>query len=169
MFAITKEKKEVQTNNDTPKTTVSYTYYNDLNGLELDGLGSDGLDKLKDITDNNDFQKTKLYNQYKTKTDDKDLWLASTLLTNETQIKNNSKYNTITEVKNFYEENEAKLAAILEQGIEQGIFKFPGDSKAMAKLIFSFLEGGLFIVRAQGDLKQFRSMMNQCLKLLGAV
>jgi TetR/AcrR family transcriptional regulator, transcriptional repressor for nem operon len=72
-------------------------------------------------------------------------------------------------VKNFYEENEAKLAAILEQGIEQGIFKFPGDSKAMAKLIFSFLEGGLFIVRAQGDLKQFRSMMNQCLKLLGAV
>ena len=100
MFAITKEKKEVQTNNDTPKTTVSYTYYNDLNGLELDGLGSDGFDKLKDITDNNDFQKTKLYNQYKTKTDDKDLWLASTLLTNETQIKNNS--NIFSLLKNIF-------------------------------------------------------------------
>jgi TetR/AcrR family transcriptional regulator, transcriptional repressor for nem operon len=72
-------------------------------------------------------------------------------------------------VKKFYEENEAKLVVILKQGLEQGIFDFPGDPKAMAKIIFSFLEGGLFIVRAQGDLKQFRSMMNQCLKLLGAV
>jgi TetR/AcrR family transcriptional repressor of nem operon len=70
-------------------------------------------------------------------------------------------------VKNFYEENEAKLVVILKQGIEQGIFNFPGDTKAMAKMIFSFLEGSLFIVRAQGDLKQFRSMTNQCLKLLG--
>ena len=70
-------------------------------------------------------------------------------------------------VKKFYIENEEKLIAILKQGVKQGTFKFPGDVKSTAKLIFSFLEGGLLIVRAQGNLKQFRGMMNQCLKLLG--
>ena len=71
-------------------------------------------------------------------------------------------------VKSFYKENEDKLVEILKQGVEQGIFKFRGDIKTTAKIIFSFLEGGLLIVRAQGNLKQFRGMMNQCLKLLGA-
>jgi TetR/AcrR family transcriptional repressor of nem operon len=71
-------------------------------------------------------------------------------------------------VESFYTENENKLVAILRQGIELGTFKFPGDVKSTAKMIFSFLEGGLFIVRAQGNLKQFRGMINQCLKLLEA-
>lgn len=71
-------------------------------------------------------------------------------------------------VKKFYIENEEKLVEILKQGVKQGTFKFPGDVKSTAKLIFSFLEGGLLIVRAQGNLKQFRGMTNQCLKLLGA-
>lgn len=71
-------------------------------------------------------------------------------------------------VKKFYEENEKRIADILRQGIAQDIFKFPGDIKAMAKMIFSFLEGGLFVVRTQGELKQFRGMMSQCLKLLEA-
>ena len=72
-------------------------------------------------------------------------------------------------VKSFYKENEDELVEILKQGVEQGAFKIPGDVKSTAKMIFSFLEGGLLIVRAQGNLKQFRGMMNQCLKLLGAV
>lgn len=72
-------------------------------------------------------------------------------------------------VKSFYKENEDKLVEILKQGVEQGAFKIPGNIKSTAKMIFSFLEGGLLIVRAQGNLKQFRGMMNQCLKLLGAV
>lgn len=72
-------------------------------------------------------------------------------------------------VKSFYKENEDKLVKILKQGVEQGAFKIPGNIKSTAKMIFSFLEGGLLIVRAQGNLKQFRGMMNQCLKLLGAV
>lgn len=72
-------------------------------------------------------------------------------------------------VKSFYKENEDKLVKILKQGVEQGAFKIPGNIKSTAKIIFSFLEGGLLIVRAQGNLKQFRGMMNQCLKLLGAV
>lgn len=72
-------------------------------------------------------------------------------------------------VKSFYKENEDKIVQILKQGVEQGVFKFPGDVKLTAKMIFSFLEGGLLIVRAQGNLKLFRGMMNQCLKLLGAV
>lgn len=71
-------------------------------------------------------------------------------------------------VKKFYIENEEKLVEILKQGVKQGTFKFPGDVKLTAKMIFSFLEGGLLIVRAQGNLKQYRGMMNQCLKLLGA-
>lgn len=72
-------------------------------------------------------------------------------------------------VKSFYKENEDKLVKILKQGVEQGAFKIPGNIKSTAKMIFSFLEGGLLIVRAQGNLKQFRGMMNQCLKLLRAV
>jgi len=71
-------------------------------------------------------------------------------------------------VKSFYKENEDKLVEILKQGVEQGAFKIPGNIKSTAKMIFSFLEGGLLIVRAQGNLKQFRGMLNQCLKLLGA-
>lgn len=71
-------------------------------------------------------------------------------------------------VKNFYAENEEKLVKILKQGIAEGNFKIPGDVQSTARLIFSFLEGGLLIVRARGNLKQFRGMMNQCLKLLEA-
>lgn len=98
MFAITKELKEGSKEKEKPNSS-DYQYYGDLNGLEA---------ILKAIIDDNEFQKTKLYNHYENKKDDKDFWLASTLLTNQTQIKNNSKYKTIDKVNIFYHFFERK-------------------------------------------------------------
>ena len=97
MFAITKELK--QGSNDKIKLDSSdYQYYGDL--LEFDKI-------LKEITGDKEFKNTKLIKQYDKKNDDKDFWLASTLLTNEKQIKNNSNYNTnkVTTFYNFFGEN----------------------------------------------------------------
>mgnify|MGYP007047351017 CR=1 FL=1 len=92
MFAITKELKEGSKEKEKPNSS-DYQYYGDLNGLEA---------ILKAIITDTVFKETKLYNHYENKKDDKDFWLASTLLTNQTQIKNNSKYKTIDKVNIFY-------------------------------------------------------------------
>ena len=95
MFAITKELKEGSKKKEKPDSS-DYQYYGDLNSLN----GQNNI--LEKIADDSNFKTTKLFKQYKNKSDDKDFWLASTLLTNETQIKNNSKYNTIPGVNEFY-------------------------------------------------------------------
>ena len=72
----------------------------------------------------------------------------------------------VTRVTQFYQDNEMRLAQILTEGRESGLFKFPGDINAMAKLIFSLLEGGILIVRADGGVDQFRAIVEQLLKLV---
>ncbi len=72
----------------------------------------------------------------------------------------------VTRVTQFYQDNEMRLAQILTEGRESGVFKFPGDINAMAKLIFSLLEGGILIVRADGSVDQFRAIVEQLLKLV---
>ena len=97
MFAITKELKGELKGKEKPEPS-DYQYYDDLNKFNI----------LENITGDKEFQDTKLYNQYKNKSDDKEFWLASTLLTNETKIKKNSKYkiDKVNEFYNFFEEKE---------------------------------------------------------------
>ncbi len=72
----------------------------------------------------------------------------------------------VDRVTQFYQDNEMRLVQILIEGRESGVFKFPGDINAMAKLIFSLLEGGILIVRADGGINQFRAIVEQLLKLV---
>jgi TetR/AcrR family transcriptional regulator, transcriptional repressor for nem operon len=66
----------------------------------------------------------------------------------------------------FYRNNEERLAAILNEGRNTGVFGFPGDVKAMATLIFSLLEGGILIVRASGGVEQYRAVIEQLMELV---
>ena len=69
-------------------------------------------------------------------------------------------------VRRFYRDNEARLAKILDQGLNNGAFQFKGNSKLVAAMIFSLLEGGALVVRAEGGHKRLHAMVEQTIKLL---
>ncbi len=69
-------------------------------------------------------------------------------------------------IRHFYRDNEARLARILEEGREKGAFHFKGDTKLVAAMIFSLLEGGALVVRAEGGHKRLHTMVEQTIKLL---
>src|SRR5262249_62129590 len=71
-------------------------------------------------------------------------------------------------IRHFYEQNEQRLARILEQGRRSREFRFAGDARATASLVFSLLEGAVLIARAQDGVKQFRSIGQQLMRLLHA-
>lgn len=76
--------------------------------------------------------------------------------------------DSASKIRYFYEENENRLARILEDGRKSQEFRFEGDSRATATLIFSLLEGAVLIARAQDGVKQFRGVAQQLLSLLNA-
>jgi TetR/AcrR family transcriptional repressor of nem operon len=69
-------------------------------------------------------------------------------------------------VRRFYEENDARLARVLEEGREQGQFRFKGESKRVAAMFFALLEGAMLIARAEGGPKRLHAMADQALRLL---
>ncbi len=69
-------------------------------------------------------------------------------------------------VRYFYNENEKRLTSLLDNGKKKGNFKFKGNSKKLAALIFSFLEGALLLVRAEGGVKKFQSVKEQMMDLV---
>jgi TetR/AcrR family transcriptional regulator, transcriptional repressor for nem operon len=73
---------------------------------------------------------------------------------------------SVAGVRRFYRENEARLVQILEEGREQGVFHFKGETKLVAAMIFSLLEGGALVARAEGGHKRLHSMAEQMLNLL---
>ena len=72
------------------------------------------------------------------------------------------------QVAQFYQENEIRLTKLLTQGMETGVFSFSGETAAMAKLIFSLLEGELLVARAHGGLAHFRVVVEQLFQLVKA-
>lgn len=76
--------------------------------------------------------------------------------------------DSAAKIRAFYEENEKRLIIILEEGRKSKEFRFAGDSRAAAALIFSLLEGAVLIVRVQDGVKQFRGIAQQLLSLLQA-
>ena len=69
-------------------------------------------------------------------------------------------------VRKFYRENEARLARVLEEGGEKGQFRFRGEAKVAAAMIFALLEGGALMARAEGGHKRLHMMVEQSVKLL---
>lgn len=69
-------------------------------------------------------------------------------------------------VRRFYRENEARLVRVLEEGKAQGQFHYKGDAKLVAAMIFSLLEGGVLVARAEGGHQRLHAMAEQALKLL---
>ncbi len=69
-------------------------------------------------------------------------------------------------VRAFYRENEKRLAAVLEQGRQEGTFTFDGEVAATASLIFSLLEGAMLIARVKGGVTQFHAIRGQLLRFL---
>lgn len=74
--------------------------------------------------------------------------------------------NVADRVRYFYKENEKRLASLLDIGKKKGVFKFKGNSKKLAALIFSFLEGAMLLVRAEGGAKKFQAVKEQMLELV---
>jgi TetR/AcrR family transcriptional repressor of nem operon len=71
-------------------------------------------------------------------------------------------------IRNFYQANQARLASIVTQGRDAGVFRFSGDAAALALLIFAALEGAALVVRAEGGVKRFRALAGELRRLVGA-
>ena len=72
----------------------------------------------------------------------------------------------VERVAAFYRDNEERLAVILNEGCKTGVFEETGDVKAMANLIFSLLEGGILIARADGGIEQYQAVIGQLMQLV---
>jgi len=73
---------------------------------------------------------------------------------------------SVAGVRRFYRDNETRLVQILEEGREEGVFHFKGETRLVAAMIFSLLEGGALVARAEGGHKRLHSMAEQMLNLL---
>ena len=60
-----------------------------------------------------------------------------------------------TAVLGFFDENEAWLAAVLEQGHEEGTLAFAGSVRDTARMIVGGLEGAMLVTRPYGDTARF--------------
>jgi TetR/AcrR family transcriptional regulator, transcriptional repressor for nem operon len=69
-------------------------------------------------------------------------------------------------VQRFRKKNEGFLIEVLEQGLKDGQFKFPGDHRATAALIFALLEGEALIARGAAGVRDFSKVARQMLRLL---
>jgi TetR/AcrR family transcriptional repressor of nem operon len=69
-------------------------------------------------------------------------------------------------VRAFYQENERRLARILDRGLETGDFRFAGTARAAAALVFALLEGAVLIARARGGVAHFKTVTDQLTRLL---
>ena len=67
------------------------------------------------------------------------------------------------EVVQFFDENEAWLVRVLEQGRTAGTIAFNGSASVVAQSIISGLEGALLIARPYGDVSRFERAANRLL------
>jgi TetR/AcrR family transcriptional regulator, transcriptional repressor for nem operon len=71
-----------------------------------------------------------------------------------------------TEIRAFFDEHEMFFTELLHRGREAGQFKFDGEARAMAQLLFSAMEGGLLIKRIKGEPAYFERLLAQATKLI---
>jgi TetR/AcrR family transcriptional regulator, transcriptional repressor for nem operon len=73
------------------------------------------------------------------------------------------------EVVQFFDENEAWLVRVLEQGRTAGTIAFNGSASVVAQSIISGLEGALLIARPYGDVSRFERAANRLLSGVTAI
>jgi TetR/AcrR family transcriptional repressor of nem operon len=70
----------------------------------------------------------------------------------------------------FFDDSEAWLTGVLEQGQEEGSLRLDGSASDAARMIVSALEGALLIARPYGDVARFEAAATRLLTgLAGAV
>lgn len=69
-------------------------------------------------------------------------------------------------VRSFYQANEERLTDLLETGRQDHSFRFPGETQALASLVFTVLEGGILVVRVHGGAEKFHQMIEQLIQLV---
>ena len=60
-------------------------------------------------------------------------------------------------VLEFFDDNEAWLRGILEEGQREGTLRFGGSPAEAARMIVSGLEGAMLVARSYGDVARFRT------------
>ena len=71
-------------------------------------------------------------------------------------------------VVRFFEDNEAWLEGVLEQGRAEGTLRFAGSARDVARMIVSGLEGAMLIARPYEDVARFRAAASRLLAGLAA-
>jgi len=71
-------------------------------------------------------------------------------------------------VLGFFDENEAWLERVLEQGREEGSLEFAGPARDTARMIVSGLEGAMLVTRPYGDAGRFQVAATSLLASLTA-
>jgi len=66
-------------------------------------------------------------------------------------------------VLTFFDQNETWLAAVLDQGRDDGSLQFSGSARDTARLIIGSLEGAMLVARTYGDLRRFSSSASSLL------
>jgi TetR/AcrR family transcriptional repressor of nem operon len=71
-------------------------------------------------------------------------------------------------VVRFFDDNEAWLAHVLEEGREAGTLRFTGSAREVARTIVSGLEGAMLVARPYGDNARFRTIADLLIEGLAA-
>jgi TetR/AcrR family transcriptional regulator, transcriptional repressor for nem operon len=82
-------------------------------------------------------------------------------------------YDTLSEpmrvaVVRFFEQNEAWLIRVLDQGADEGTLKLSGSPSETARALMSGLEGAMLVARPYGDATRFHAVANQLLHSLAS-
>jgi len=76
--------------------------------------------------------------------------------------------DTARRVRAFYDHNDKRLSAILDEGRKDKTLKFDGSAVAMAGLVFDLLEGAMLVSRGRNDVDHFRRVSGELLRMLKA-
>jgi TetR/AcrR family transcriptional regulator, transcriptional repressor for nem operon len=68
----------------------------------------------------------------------------------------------------FFDDNEAWLTNVLEQGEEEGALRLSGSASEAAQALVSGLEGALLIARPYGDAARFQGAATRLLTSLAS-
>jgi TetR/AcrR family transcriptional regulator, transcriptional repressor for nem operon len=66
----------------------------------------------------------------------------------------------------FFDDNEAWLERVLEEGTNEGVLHYEGRARDQAQLIISTLEGAMLVARPYGDPERFRAAAHRLLATL---
>jgi TetR/AcrR family transcriptional regulator, transcriptional repressor for nem operon len=72
------------------------------------------------------------------------------------------------EVIRFFDDNEAWLVGVLEQGEKEGALHLRGSPREAAQAIVGGLEGALLVARPYGDVARFQAAASQLLESLAS-